>query len=88
MGFGMDLMILDIPDDLPIPHLSNSTIDVPKWNKLRPKFLDNIFDFGSFHLQDVGAILHFLSNCLNLKATLRGFNNTYDFTVSCRESLP
>jgi hypothetical protein len=81
MGFGMDLMILDIPDDLPIPHLSSPTIDVPEWNKLRPKFLDNVFDFASSHLQDAGAILLFFSNDLNLKATLRGFNNTYGFMV-------
>jgi hypothetical protein len=81
MGFGMDLMILDIPDDLPIPHLSSPTTDVPEWNKLHPKFLDNAFDFASSHLQDAGAILLFFFDDLNLKATLRGFNNTYGFTV-------
>jgi hypothetical protein len=81
MGFGVDLMILDIPDDLPVPHLSSPTTDVPQWNKLRPKFLDNIFDFASSHLQDARAILLFFSDDLNLKATLRGFNNTYGFTV-------
>jgi hypothetical protein len=81
MGFGIDLMILDIPDDLPIPHLSSPTTNVPEWNKLRPKFMDNIFDFASSHLQDAGAILLFFSDDLNLKATLRGFNNTYGFTV-------
>jgi hypothetical protein len=59
MGFGVDLMILDIPDDLPFPHLSSPTTDIPEWNKLRPKFLDNVFDFASFHLQDARAILLF-----------------------------
>jgi hypothetical protein len=81
MGFGVDLMSLDIPDDLPVPHVSNPTTDVLDWNKLRPKFLDNVFDFASSHLQDVGAILLFFSDDLKLKATLRGFNNTYGFTV-------
>jgi hypothetical protein len=81
MGFGMDLMILDIPDDLPVPHVSNPTTDVPDGNKLRPKFMDNMFDFVALHLQDAGAILLFFSDDLKLKATLRGFNNTYGFTV-------
>jgi hypothetical protein len=81
MGFGVDLMILDIPDDLPIPHLSSPATAVPDWNKLRPKFLDNVFDFASSSLQDAGAILIFFSDDLNLKATLRGFNNTYGFKV-------
>jgi hypothetical protein len=81
MGFGVDLMILDIPDDLPVPHVSSPTTDVPDWNKLHPKFLDNVFDFAASHLQDAGAILLFFSDDLKLKATLRGFNNTYGFTV-------
>ena len=81
MGLGLDLMILDIPDDLPIPHVSSPTTDVHEWNKLRPKFLDNAFDFVSCHLQDAGAILLFFSDDLNLKATQKGFNNTYGFTV-------
>lgn len=81
MGFGLDLMILDIPDDLPIPQVSSPPAAVPEWNKLRPKFLDNAFDFASAHLQDAGAILLFFSDDLNLKAILKGFNNTYGFTV-------
>lgn len=74
-------MILDIPDNLPIPQLSSTNTDVPEWNKLRPKVLDNVFDFASSHLQDAGAILLFFSDDLELKATLKGFNNTYGFTV-------
>jgi hypothetical protein len=81
MGFGLDLMILDIPDDLPVRHLSSPAIAVPEWNKLRPKFLDNVFDFASAHLQDAGALLLFHSDDLNLRAILRGFNNTYNFRV-------
>jgi hypothetical protein len=81
MGFGVDLMILDIPNDLLVPHVSSPTTDVPDWNKLRPKFLDNVFDFAASHLQDAGAILLFFSDDLKLKAILRGVNNTYGFTV-------
>ena len=67
-------------DDLPIPHLSSPSTDVLEWNRLHPKFLDNVFDFASSHLQDARAILLF-SDDLDLKATLRGFNNTYGFRV-------
>lgn len=74
-------MILDIPDDLPVPHVSSPSTEVPEWNKLRPKLLDNVFDFASAHLQDAGAILLFFSDDLKLKATLKGFNNTYGFTI-------
>jgi hypothetical protein len=81
MGFGLDLMILDIPDDLSIPQVSNPSTAGPEWNKLRPKFLDNVFDFASSHLQDAGAVLLFFSDDVDLKATLKGFNKAYGFTV-------
>ena len=81
MGFGIDLMILDIPNDLHVPHMSSPITDVFDWKKLHPKFLDNMFDFIASHLQDVGAILLFFSDDLKLKATLRGFNHTYGFIV-------
>jgi hypothetical protein len=81
MGFGVDLMILDIPEDLLVPHSSIPTTAVPDWNILRPKFLDNVLDFTLAHLQDAGTILLFHADDLNLRAMLRGFNNTYDFMV-------
>jgi hypothetical protein len=81
MGFGVDLMILDIPNDLYVPHLSSPATAVHVWNKLRPKFLNNVFDFASSHLQDAGAILLVFLDDLNLRATMRGFNNTYGFMV-------
>jgi hypothetical protein len=56
-------------------------LPVPEWNKLRPKFLDNVFDFASAYLQDARTILLFHSDDLNLRTILKGFNNTYSFRV-------
>jgi hypothetical protein len=52
-------MIIDIPDDLPIPELSNPPMFVPLWNKHQPSFLEVVFDFANTHVHDrVVLLLH------------------------------
>jgi hypothetical protein len=59
MGFGVNLMIVDIPESLPVPYLFVPATAVPDWNKLQPGFLDKIFKFAYFHIHNVRAILFF-----------------------------
>jgi hypothetical protein len=57
---GVDLVIVDIPDNLSIPNISNANGEVPGWNVQKAVFLDELFDFASTHLQDDGAIFCFI----------------------------
>jgi hypothetical protein len=76
---GIDLMIVDIPDDLPIPDLSSPSSFVPEWNKQKKGFLEVVFDFANSHLHDKGAMLLFFSDDLDVKADLKGLMSTYGF---------
>jgi hypothetical protein len=76
---GIDLMIVDIPDDLPIPDLSSPPSFVPEWNKRKKGFLEVVFDFANSHLHDKGAMLLFFSDDLDVKADLKGLMSTYGF---------
>jgi hypothetical protein len=75
----VDLMIVDILDDLPIPDLSSPPTFVPKWNKRKKGFLEVVFDFANTHLHDNGAILLFFSDDLDVKVDLKGLMNAYGF---------
>jgi hypothetical protein len=77
----VDLIILDILENLPVPNLSSPATSVPQWNTLQVGFLDHVFDFASVHVQDRGAILLFFPNNLELKAMLRGYMTTYSFAL-------
>jgi hypothetical protein len=78
---GVDLIIVDIPENLPIPNLSCPATSVPSWNTLRQGFLDHMFDFASANVQDCGAILLFFPDDLELKENLRGYMQTYGFAL-------
>jgi hypothetical protein len=78
---GVDLIIVDIPEYLPIPNLSCPATSIPSWNTLRQGFLDHMFDFASANVQDCGAILLFFPDDLELKAILRGYMRTYGFAL-------
>jgi hypothetical protein len=42
-----DLVIVDIPENQPVPNVSDPTFSVPSWNALDPDFLGELFDFAN-----------------------------------------
>jgi hypothetical protein len=58
-GSGVDLMIVDIPEGLPVPIVSSPLTSVPVWNSADESFLPLVFDFGSSLVHDNGALLLF-----------------------------
>jgi hypothetical protein len=53
----VDLIIADVPKDLPVPTISNPSTSIPVWNELPTNFLESLFDFASEYLQDNGALI-------------------------------
>jgi hypothetical protein len=78
---GIDLMIVDIPEGLPVPVVSSPHTSVPEWNSEDKIFLPILFDFGSFLVHDNGALLLFHKDDLKLRADIRGYANAYHFKI-------
>jgi hypothetical protein len=55
----IDLVIADIPENLPVPNVSDPSYSVPSWNALDSDFLGELFDFSDKILHDDGALLLF-----------------------------
>ena len=56
---GVDLMIMDIPEGLPIPTVASPASSVPEWNKLLDRFMETIFEIASGLVHDNGVLLLF-----------------------------
>jgi hypothetical protein len=78
---GVDLMIVDIPEGLPIPMVSSSPTSVPEWNFDDKNFLAVMFDFGSSLVHDNGVLLLFHKDDLKLRADIRGYAKAYHFSI-------
>jgi hypothetical protein len=78
---GVNLMIVDTPEGLPIPMVSSPPTFVPEWNLEDKNFLPMGFDFGSSLVHDNGMLLLFHKDDLKLRADIRGFTKAYHFKI-------
>jgi hypothetical protein len=53
----LDLIIVDVPEDLLIPTMSDPVDVVPPWNQSADSLLEAVFVFAEDYLQDDGAII-------------------------------
>ena len=56
---GLDLIIADIPENLPVPGILAPFTSVPPWNMRPEGYVESIFEFGDAYLHDDAAILLF-----------------------------
>jgi hypothetical protein len=78
---GIDLMIVDIPEGLPVPMVSSPPTSVPKSNSDDKNFLAMVFDIGSSLVHDNGVLLFFHKDDLKLRADIRGYSKAYHFSI-------
>jgi hypothetical protein len=78
---GVDLMIVDIPEGLPVPMVSSPPTSVPEWNSEDKNFLAMVFEFGSSFVYDNEVLLFFHKNDLKLWADIRGSVRAYYFKI-------
>jgi hypothetical protein len=78
---GVDLMIFDILENLPVPNMSNLPSSIHDWNQMHKDLFVSVFDFAGGHVHDDGVLLLFLPDDLKLKATLQGYMEAYHFSV-------
>jgi hypothetical protein len=78
---GVDLMIMDIPEGLPVPMVNSPTSSIPEWNKRGDDFLQTVFDFASGLVHDNGVLLLFHPDNLQMRADIRGCMKAYHFSL-------
>jgi hypothetical protein len=83
---GVDLMIADVPEDLPVPFVSSPRTAVPEWNSYHvveggTPFLSIVFAMGSMLVHDNGALLLFHKDDLKVRADIRGSANSYHWKI-------
>ena len=77
----MDLVIGDIPENLPVPDLSQNVDDIPSWNQCPQNWLEPIFDFAGAFLHDDGCLMLMHSYSSTMKGRILAYARTFDFVV-------
>ena len=54
-----NIVIVDIPENLPVPNVSDLAHSVPSYNALDRDFFGELFDFADEIIHDDGALLLF-----------------------------
>ena len=75
----MDLIIADMPDGLPVPHLDLPAGVVPSWNLLTEEWIEPIFEMARNTLNDDGAVLVFHPNIPSVRVSTDSFAELYGF---------
>jgi hypothetical protein len=75
----LDLIIIDLPEDLPVPTVSNLADVVPPWNQRADLLLKAIFVFAEDYLQDDGAMIVIHPFQVDAKSTILGYCVEYGF---------
>ena len=78
---GVDLMIMDILEGLPVPTVASLASSVPKWNKLPDRFVEMVFEIANGLVHDNGVLLLFHPNDLQKRADIRGCLKAYHFSL-------
>ncbi len=70
-----------MPENLPVPTISDPPGQIPPWNAAEDDWLDPIFDFADNYLVDDGAIIIVHPYRQSTKANILGYGNATGFTL-------
>ena len=77
----VDLILVDLPEGLPVPMVSSPSTAVPEWNTDDVSFLAIVFAMGSSLVHDNGVLLLFHKDDLQLRVDIRGSANAYHWKI-------
>ena len=75
----LDLIIVDVPEDLPISTMSEPADAVPSWNQSANSLLEAVFVFAEDYLQDDGAMIVIHLFEVDTKSPILGYCIEYNF---------
>ena len=76
---GLDLIIADVPENLPVPMVSSST--VPEWNMRSEGYFEYLFWFAATNLHDDAIFLVIHPHDLVLLLDLQNWAYTIEFEL-------
>jgi len=77
----VDLILVDIPEGLTVPTVSEPPSSIPPWNMDSKEWLQPIFDFADQHLHDDGAIIIIHPHRVSTKSNILGYCKSYRFEL-------
>lgn len=77
----IDLLIADVPENLPVPGISKPANSVPSWNMRPESYFYDIFEVADENIHDDGAFLLFYPDNVQLRAEIAGFCTTFHFKL-------
>ena len=77
----VDLILVDIPEGLPIPGISNPADSIPPWNEDSKIWLNPIFEMADQHLQDDGAMILIHPFRVSTKSNLLGYLKSWGYEI-------
>ncbi|KAG0596414.1 hypothetical protein M758_UG251900, partial [Ceratodon purpureus] len=77
----VDLILVDIPEGLPIPGISNPADSIPPWNQDSKMWLNPIFEFAEQHLSDDGAMILFHPFRVTTRSNMLGYLKTWSYEI-------
>ena len=75
----VDLILVDMPEGLPVIGVSESKFSIPLWNTLPESWLQPVFDFADMHLHDDGAFIILHPQSMEAKKTIIQHTKAYSF---------
>lgn len=77
----VDLILVDMPEGLPVLGNSVPPTSIPPWNMDSKEWLQPIFDFTDQHLHDDGALIIIHPFYIGTKSNILGYRKNYGFEV-------
>lgn len=78
----IDLLIADVPDNLPVPYISNPTNVVPEWNNTpADEFVEPLFAFAQDHVGDDGGVLLFVPESPAIRKDVLAWAKAYGYSA-------
>jgi hypothetical protein len=81
MHGGFDLVVVDIPEGLPVPGLSSPPAAIPDWNVNIKSHLEAVFEFTHYYLHSNAPFLILMPESPTMRAEVQTYARTYDFKI-------
>jgi hypothetical protein len=77
----VDLIIVEYPDGLRVPSVSDPPTQIPHWNRVIPNFLTFMISFVVEYLHDNGAFLLFYPDGSSVRRDILSYFKNYNFKI-------
>jgi hypothetical protein len=78
----IDLLFADVLENLRVPSISASSLDVPNWNKRSSNYFEVLFAFASANLHDNGVLVFAHSADPKVSSFIHNWAHTEDFYIA------